>query len=96
MASLKRYWIYGMPAIVTIVGVGLNRLVITANQGMMPVAWLADKEFVTKYYKFGHLADILPGYTSIGDWLIWTGLMIYLFMLIFQLLKDRITEYEEI
>lgn len=96
MAGLKRYWLYGIPAVMTIGGAVLNRIVIAANQGNMPVPWLIDKALLIRHSRLGVLADILPGYTSIGDWLIWTGLMAYLFLLMFHFLRDRITEYEKI
>lgn len=92
---LKKYWIYGALAVLVVSGAMMNKLVIAANNGNMPVPWVVDKSLIMEYCSFPYLADILPFYTSIGDWLIWLGLTAYTVILVVNLLQNRV-KYEKV
>jgi hypothetical protein len=98
---IKLIWI---PTLIIMVGIGLNQLVIRLNGGMpanvgyataskhaYEILNLPYPEYTGLNYQttLKYLADILPGFYSIGDVLIVAGLLLYFVMFLNNLKRKR-------
>jgi hypothetical protein len=82
-----------IPATITAYGISLNRLVCHFNAGMPVPDIFSQNKWVslTPDTLFPELADILPGYYSIGDILIYAGLLLFVFNIFKGVFYDNLS-----